>query len=161
MSTTHEILHNIIFNFLNFYDQHTFGRINKHNTMIHITNMHDTDLKYLKRLDDKILQNYDFIVKLDARRNPNVTNVNHMKKIKVLDATFCCGIDDGTKIINLEELHASRNAKITNVNHMTKLKELDVSFDYEINDNRIKHINLEKLYASNNQKFKFRGCVCI
>jgi len=56
-----------------------------------------------------------------------------MTKLKILDASYECGIGDkGIENINLEELNASDNQNISNVNHMTKLKILDASYAYGI-----------------------------
>ena len=52
-----------------------------------------------------------------------------MTKLKVLDASYNCGInDDGIRDLDLEKLIASGNDTITNVNHMTKLKVLVASY---------------------------------
>ena len=70
-------------------------------------------------MNDDILQEYKFAIKLDARDNPKITNINHMVKLKVLRAFANCGIDDyGIKKLNLEKLDASCNPRISHVNHM-------------------------------------------
>jgi hypothetical protein len=46
-----------------------------------------------------------------------------MTKLKILDASCGCGIDDdGIEDLNLEYLNAVANPKITSENHMTNLK---------------------------------------
>jgi len=55
----------------------------------------------------------------DNFNNPKITKVNHMTNLKVLKASYNCGIDDkGIMDNNLEKIYMSHNSKITNVNHM-------------------------------------------
>ena len=79
--TIHGILYSIVFEYLEFYDKHTLRRIDKYMNKLKITDMYNIDKKYLKKLDDYILINYDFIVKLNAYDNIKISNVNHLKKI--------------------------------------------------------------------------------
>ena len=57
-------------------------------------------------------------------RNEKIKNVNHLSKLKILDCSGDCGIDqEGIKDLQLiEKLYAINNNKIKNVNHLTKLK---------------------------------------
>src|SRR5439155_22599640 len=72
---------------------------------------------------------------LNAGYNSEITNVNHMSKLIILDASGKCGIDDrGIINVNLQELHAQDNPKITNVNHMSKLIKLNASGECGIDD---------------------------
>jgi len=86
----HEIICDIIFTYLDFYDQHKFRRISCHNNKNQIKNLYYIDMKYLSKLDDNILQNYKFATKLYAGYNPKITNVNHMTKLKELNANGNC-----------------------------------------------------------------------
>ena len=151
----HEILCTIIFKYINFYDKHTFKKIKKFMNRIHMTDLFGIDNKYLVRLDDNILSNYKFAVRLCARNNPKITHINHMTNLKELNAGGKCGIDNyGVKNINLEVLYAYDNQKITNIKHMTNLKELDARFNCGIDDYGVKNLNLEVLYQWNNPKIQ-------
>ena len=54
----HQILLNIIFKYLKFYDKHTFKRIDKYANKIQIIDLYNIDYKYLDNLDDEILMDY-------------------------------------------------------------------------------------------------------
>jgi len=121
----HQILLNLIFDKLIFHDKHTFKRINKYTKKMKIIDLYNTDCEYSSYFDDDILMNYIDATKLNAKGNRNITDVNHMTKLKVLDASSVCGIDDdGIKNLNLEILIVDSNDKIKNIKHMTNLKEL-------------------------------------
>ena len=55
-----------------------------------------------------------------------IKNVNHLTKLKILNCSWNCGIDQkGIKDLQLiEELNANVNKKIKNINHLTKFKIL-------------------------------------
>jgi len=73
-------------------------------------------------IDDNGIKNIN-LEKLYVSYNHKITNVNHMTKLKILDASCGCGIDDdGIEDLNLEYLNAVANPKITSENHMTNLK---------------------------------------
>jgi len=93
----HQILLNIIFEYLEFYDKHIFKRINKYANKIRIIDLYNIDFRYLRDLDNKILMNYSDAIKLNADCNSNITNVNHMTKLKESGAQYSCGIDDKYK----------------------------------------------------------------
>ena len=69
------------------------------------------------------------LIVLNVRYNPNITNINHLTKLRDLYADsvdyrpMICGIEqDGiSELRNLVTLTASGNLKITNINHLTKL----------------------------------------
>jgi len=127
----HPILCSVIFKYLEFKDKHAFKRICAYTNKIQITDLYDVQRKYLRKLDDKILSNYKYVKRLNASNNKNITNINHMTKLKELDASGGCGIDDkGISNLNLEKLDICNNHKITNVNHMSNLQELSDD-DYE------------------------------
>jgi len=54
----HQILLDIIFKYLKFYDKHTFKRIDKYANKIQIIDLYNIDYKYLDNLDDEILMDY-------------------------------------------------------------------------------------------------------
>ena len=110
-------------------------------------------------VSDKILQQEKFIdlEELDASYNKKIKNVNHLTKLKILDCSRNCGIDqEGIKDVQLiEELYTNNNKKIINVNHLTKLKILDCSYDCGIDQEGIKDLQLiENLKACDNRKNK-------
>ena len=45
-------------------------------------------------MDKDILKNYKRATKLNACNIHKITNINHMTKLKELDASHDCGIDD-------------------------------------------------------------------
>ena len=150
----HEILCTLIFKYLEFYDKHTFKRIKKNTDRIYITDLFNIHRKYLIRLDDDILKNYKCVVKLSLGPCSKVTQIQHIKKLRELNASGChCKIDDECiRNINLEKLIAYDNPKITNVNHMTNLKELNAGGNCGINNEGISCVNLEVFDASFNRK---------
>jgi len=93
---------------------------------------------------------------LHANNNLDITNVNHMTKLKTLSASYFCEINnDGiSNIADLEISYANTNTKITNVNHVTKLKELQAGGSLcGINNKGIINLTkLEILYANYNTK---------
>ena len=82
----HEILHNIIFDYLEVYDKHTFQKINKYTKTIHIKDLSNINSKYLKNINDNIIKTYKYVTILYAQNNPNITNIKHMIKLKKIDA---------------------------------------------------------------------------
>ena len=121
----YEILCSIVFNYLDFYDKYTFKRTRKFMNKIHITDLFDIEDKYLENIDDDILLNHRFAIRLYIC-DRKISRVNHMTKLKELDASYDCGIgDNNIKDINLEKLNANHNQNISDVNHMTNLKELN------------------------------------
>src|SRR5205823_4069142 len=91
-----------------------------------ITNLLDIDLKYLERLDDKILKNYPDTIKLNASKNSKITKINQMKNLQVLYADGCCGLSHFgfSSCKNIKVLHTSHNKKIKNINFLINLTEL-------------------------------------
>ena len=153
----HEILYNIIFLYLVFYDKHTFQKMNQCTNKIHVINLFDIKLRYHSGLNNKISKNYSHIVKLNAINNSKISNVNHMTKLKESQARWTCGIknicDEIINLKNLEILNSNDNTKISNVNHITKLKELDAYGLYWINNEGIINFkNLEIFNACYNSK---------
>ncbi len=50
-----------------------------------ITNFYNIDKKFLNKLNSKILENYKDITKLNIFANKNVTNIEHLINLKVLN----------------------------------------------------------------------------
>lgn len=90
---------------------------------IRITDFYNLDEKYLKNLSDKILKRYPYIEQLNASNNPKIKDINHLKKIKKLNASgHLCGItNDGITDLNLISLYVTNNIKITKPCHMSNL----------------------------------------
>jgi len=120
---------------------------------LEIHDFFDVDTKYLGLLSDKILRSYPFIIRLYANYNEKITNVNHLTKLEVLDASgFYCGISShGISRLSLKELYVDGNPKITDLNHMTRLEILNVSRNSSINNMSIQKLNLMELIAANNE----------
>src|SRR6185503_2503142 len=124
----HADLYNLICDYLDFIDKIHHLIVCKQFKFIKICDMYNIDSKYLKCLNDEILKNYRDLEKLNARNNSKITTLNYMKKLKILDISDFCDVNDqGIQDLNLEELNASCNSKITTLRHMTKLKKLDIS----------------------------------
>ena len=74
------------------------------------------EIKLSTKITNKILKQkkYSHLISLNLSYNSQITNVNHMKNLKILDAGWYCGInDEGISKLNLIELHVSYNNKIT------------------------------------------------
>ena len=128
-----------------------------HQINIRIINLYDIPTKYIKRLNQQIIEQnkYRYVEKINACNNNQIKNVNHMKKtLKKLHCNYISGINqDGISELNLIELNAWNNEKIKNVNHMKNaLKKLDCGRECGIDQNGISELNLIQLNAKNNKK---------
>ena len=75
----HEILHNVIFTYLKFYDKHVFQKLNKYTNTIYIKYLLCIyDRKYINKLDDNILKTYKHATKI------------HFNKIKIILTPSLC-----------------------------------------------------------------------
>jgi len=77
---------------------------------------------------------------LNMSENENILNIDHMTKLKELDADGLYELNDEfiKKLTNLERLSIEHNMDINNVSHMTRLREIKYSQDRdEIITNRI------------------------
>ena len=85
------------------------------NGYLYVTDLYNLDTELLKKLDNCIIKKYPFVKKLDAFNNSNITNVSHMKSLKMLNASGeACGIsDNGILGLDLITLDAWGNRKIT------------------------------------------------
>lgn len=148
-----DILQDYVFSRLDFLSQIRFRQVCSNFHQMEIRDLWHIDFKYEKRLSDDILMNYQSIISLSAFSNYKITNLNHMNRLKELNASYDCGISDNSiKDINLFVLDADQNPKITNVNHMTNLETLYACGDSGIGDDGIENINLVTLFALNNPK---------
>jgi len=143
-----------------------------------ITDLYTIESKYLEKLTNDILKNYPHVIKLNLRFNHCVTDINHLNKLEILDATGgffdadleyyrgdaddmhfnnSCGVcilnDKGIeKLTNLKELDVSSNQYITTLNHCKKLKVLTArSYSRLTNDGISKLYNLEDLDLTDNK----------
>src|SRR5271154_5496072 len=120
----HNDLYRLICDYLDFIDVLHHKIVCKRFKSIKVKDLYNIDLKYLQNLNDHILKQYIDVTELKII-NTNITNLNHMTKLRKLDISYDCGVgDQGIFVLNLEELDASGNPKITTLNHMTKLKKL-------------------------------------
>ena len=117
-------IYNIIIEYCDIYDQlnimSTCKILNKNLKIKKLNN---------SNISDEILRQEKFIdlEELNANNNKKIKNVNNLTKLKILDCSYDCGIDqEGIKDLQLiEVLYASDNKKIKNVNHLTKLKVIN------------------------------------
>ena len=107
--------------------------VNKNTNELKIVNFFIIDQKYLNKLNNKILKQYDYIKYLNVWNNPNITDegIKHMTQLHSLDASWNEKItNEGIKhMTQLHSLNASYNEKITDegIKHMTQLHSLNVS----------------------------------
>jgi len=88
-----------------------------------ITSFNNLPYELERRINDAILLNYPDLTGLDIMNNANVTNINHLTKLIILNVSGICGVDNKgiMNCTNVEKLRVNYNPKITDVNHMTKL----------------------------------------
>lgn len=152
------------------------------NKNLQITDLYNIDPKYQELLTNDILKKYPYITKLKLRWNTSVTDINHLSKLEILDATggwmqsiyvpdcgYCldeeenlfnnCGgicilSDKGIrKLTNLRNIDISCNRNITSLNHCKKLKVLTArSYSGLTNEGISKLYNLEDVDLTDNQK---------
>lgn len=124
---------------------------------LEIHDFYHIDYKYLKLLSDSVLQAYPFIMKLHVENNPKITNINHLTKLEVLNASMTewgiNGISNkGIENLNLVTLIADYNENITNINHMTRLQILHADGCCGIGNEGISELNLKILSVTMNEK---------
>ena len=104
----------IIFDKLDFMDQIKMRQVSKY-FMINfpITNLCD-NITERYNLTDELLKLFPHVMKLDVFFNSKITNVNHMKNLRILYAGDNCGIDDHgiQQLVNLTKLYSDDNNKI-------------------------------------------------
>lgn len=141
-------------NQLNFIDQCNLRLVSTYFTICPITNLFD-DVPNVHKLSDEILKLYPFCIKLYAGNNANITDINHLIDLQILNAWGNCGIDDIglRKLTNLTKLNAGDNERITNINHLAKLQILYAPDDCGIDDKGLCQLtNLIELHTWNNKK---------
>jgi hypothetical protein len=110
----------IIINGLNFVDQVSVCLISKYFMINHpVTNLFDSGCK----LTDKISKSYLYVTELFVCNNSKITNVNHMKNLRILHAEGHCGINDTgiNQLVLLSELHAMLvTLNLSNIESYTK-----------------------------------------
>ena len=99
------------------------------------------------------------LVELNANNNKKIKKINHMTNLRILYASWKCGIDDDSLIstfggLNLVKLNAWNNPKIKKINHMTNLRILNASYNCGIGDDDLVGLNLIELDAAGNKKIK-------
>ena len=117
---------NEVFEFLDqdILSQLRLKSVNKNTNRLRIINFCTIGNKYLNKLNDKILKQYDYIKYLNISCNKKITN-------------------EGIKYMTqLHSLNASRNEKITDegIKHFIQLHELYASDNPNITDKGIIHI---------------------
>jgi hypothetical protein len=118
-----------------------------------VTDLYNLHKNLLRKLNDNIIQLYPFTISLHASNNSRITNVSHMRSLKVLNAWGNCGIGDvGITGLDLVELDASDNSGITNVSHMKSLKKLHAYGNCGIGDAGIAGLDLVELDAGYNSR---------
>ena len=150
----HQILYNLVINYMNFYDKHIFKKLCKYTSKIDIIDLYNIDDKYSDRLDDSIINKYNNVVRLYVSTRSIISNVNHMTKLKELDISNSEIDNNGTHhLTSLEVLNASWNNKIFDINNMSNLKKLIILGLCGINNEGItKLTDLEILDVSSNNK---------
>lgn len=68
------------------------------------------------------------MIRLNLLGNKNVVNINHLKSLQKLNASFCTIADKGICELNLFELDVTCNKSITDISHMTNLKILRAEY---------------------------------
>ena len=170
--TKHFNIKNIICSFLyDLKDVINLYNLNKdHQNNIKIINLYDIPEKYLKRLDQQIIEQHKFrfVEKLNLCNNENIKNVNHMKTLKILD---CCGRNNVVNQNGISELNLiainifdNKNIKINYMKYTLKVLEFFSfeadQFDFflranKLDQNGIININLIKLFEyCENKKIK-------
>jgi len=170
-----DIIQSILDQF-NFMDQINFRSVSKY-LMINypITNLFD-NISKKNKLDDRILMSYPHIIKLNAGGNSYITDINHMKNLRLLDIssydedcgmggifTHVCGIENTglSRLTNLTELNMKNNRKITNINHMINLRTLDATGNCKIKNSGLSRLtNLTKLNIDGNKNITIKEKNC-
>lgn len=111
---------------------------------------------YAKKLDDDIISKHQFMKRLKVIQynNIKITNIDHLKNLEYLKATYDCNITDAhiINLTNLTTLKIFMNPKIGNVSQLTKLKTLYLNHDSRIIRDIGGLINLTELNTECNDK---------
>lgn len=91
------------------------------------------------------------LISLNACDNTKIMNINHMTKLKKLNASRNCGIsNNGFRKLHLRELNAFDNYKITIIKHSGKLSKLNAGGYCGLTNDSIKYVNVKELIIDNN-----------
>ena len=148
-----DIVYQKIFDNLGFASKHYFRNMCSKFQEFNIVDMMNIDEKYLKRIDQKIINNYKKVVMLQVLPTGKITDLNHMIYMRKLDARLCKLNNDSIKnLTNIEELDITYNEEITNLNHMTKMRKLDARL-CNLNNDSVKNLtNIEELNIRSNKE---------
>jgi hypothetical protein len=92
-------IYHIIFEYSDFLTKIKIRQIDKYlYTNLYITDMYNIEEKYLKLLSNDILNCHPFLIKLNASFSDKITDINNLKKLKVLNANVECYCDSGSFI---------------------------------------------------------------
>lgn len=110
-------------------------------------------------IDQKGISKLENLEELHLFFNFNITDINHLKKLKILDLKFGSGVKQQgiSELKNLTELDVYDNSDIYDINHLEKLEVLDIGSSYYsvINQEGISNlVNLVKLYTVGNSEIK-------
>lgn len=117
----------IISNFSNFTSRVNLTMVCKFfNKNLPITDLYTIEPKYQRLLTNEILKNYPHTTKLNLTNNSNVTNINHLTKLEVLNVSMgeCILPYQGIKKLNLKEIDVSYNPYIKTLNDFSQLRVL-------------------------------------
>jgi hypothetical protein len=124
---------------------------------LEINDFYNIPSTYAKRLTNKILQCYPFITKLNATEKPNITDVNYLTRLEVLNASgLRCGLEPigFLKLTGLKELNIANHRNCLWINGLTNLEVLDIRRSWGLDNNsEIRKLRkLKFLNATNNYK---------
>jgi hypothetical protein len=97
---------------------------------------------------------------LDIYDNGKITDLNHLQKLKKVDISCDCGVNQkGIEFLDqVEEMSCWNNDKITDLNHLRKLRKVDISYDCGVNQKGIKSLRLvEEIDHRGNSKITNLG----
>lgn len=143
-----------IMEFCNLRDKLTITVLSTHlYDSLYIYSFHDCDANLVLRITDDIIkqQVYTKLQYLNLNGNLYVTDINHLKNLKELDAHGSCKLNNnGIKELNIKTLKVSDNPNITDITHMTDIVYLDASGNCGLTDEGIKNINPRFLKVADN-----------
>jgi len=121
---------------------------------LRIIDFYHIEDQFLIKLNDDIIKQHPYIKYLFAFDNSNITDINHLEHLEVLDASWECGIhSQGLKnITSLKVLDVNGNPRVKKINQMTKLEKLHAKSICGIGNEDIKDLKLKYLDAEMNNK---------
>lgn len=121
------------------------------NHLVNLRELHITQNNIINNNDIKSLTN---LTHLDIHNSINITNINHLHNLQILDASGNnCGIDNNgiSNLINLTELYIDNNPNVTAINQFINLRVLNISCVSGV-DNIQSLTNLIELNIGRNNK---------